>query len=96
MNERTRDHGIEVKDTNQHSTSGVKREEKGKGPALSLIGVETIPDIMHVAKRTRSAIAGTEPSSKKVKHETFELSPQPEKKKRKPRRCYKTSDLHIG
>ena len=57
MNDRTRDHGIEVKDTNQPSTSGVKREEKGKGPALSLIGVETIPEIMPVAERTRSAMA---------------------------------------
>ena len=96
MNDRTGDHGIEVKDTNQPSTSGVKREEKGKGPALGLIGVETIPEIMSVAKRTRSATAEPEPSSKKGKHVPFELSPQPEKKKRKPRRRYKTSDLRIG
>ena len=42
--------------------SGVKREEKGKGPALNLIGVETIPEIMPVAKRTRSATAEPKPS----------------------------------
>ena len=42
-------------ETNQPSSSGIKWEDKGKGKAINLIGMESNLEVMPKAKRTRSS-----------------------------------------
>ena len=96
-NDRTGDYAVEVKEASKpFSSKNVSWEDKGKGKAISLIDAELIPEVMPVAKRTRSVNGEAGPSAKKGKPATVDLSPQPKKKERKPRRRYKTADLNIG
>ena len=68
-------YGVEMRDTNQPSTSRIKWEDKGKGKAINLIGMEFIPEVMHVVKRTRISNGEVGPSAKKGKQVQFDLSP---------------------
>ena len=96
-NDRSGDYALEVKEASKPSTSkSVSWEDKGKEKAISLIDVEKISEVMPVAKRTWSANGEASPSVKKGKPTTVDLSPQPKKKERKPKRRYKMADLNIG
>ena len=58
--------------------------------------METILEVMHVAKRIRSSTGEDGPSIKRAKQVQVDINPQFKKKERKPRRKYITSYLYIG